>query len=414
MAATILYLTELLELPVFDLKGRTIGRIKEAAVVPLEDPRRIDRFMIGGGESWLTVKYDQVRSISLDGIELHDEKLTPFHSDEYLLRMVRDLLDQQIIDAHGRKVVRVTDVTFEVRPAEGFAALHVVEVDIGLRSILRRLLQGAMPRRWIRWLQQPVSPRSISWDACNIIEPDPMRRLKLDISSKMLEEMHPADLADIVEELGPEGREAVLTSMDSEAAAEALSEVDPDIQASILESLDSDQAAKLLDEMSPDEAADVLQDLQDEKSEEILDEMTLETKEDVEELLLYDERTAGGLMNVEYIALPLQSTVRDAREVLRQGDGQAENTFAVFLVDEEQRLTGTVSIVKLLLAGEDDRLCDLEGEPIKGVPPGTKEEKVAEIFDRYNLLVLPVVDHNRLLLGVITADDVIALLRRKK
>src|SRR4051794_32745947 len=121
----LLYLTELLGLRVNDLKGRRIGVVKDAAIVPLIEPTRIDRFLIGTGSTWLAVRHDQVRTISVEGINLGDEHLTPYHSDEYMLRMVRDLLDQQIIDAQGRKVVRVNDVTFDIRPVEGGRhALH--------------------------------------------------------------------------------------------------------------------------------------------------------------------------------------------------------------------------------------------------------------------------------------------------
>src|SRR5205085_3239577 len=141
MADQRLFFTELLGLKVFDLKGRTLGVVKDAAIVPLLDPVRVDRFLIGSGAAWLTVRHDQVRSISLDGIHLRDEILTPYHSDEYMLRLVRDLLDQQIIDAEGRKVVRVTDITFKIHQDNGTNNLLISEVDIGLRSIFRRRVQ---------------------------------------------------------------------------------------------------------------------------------------------------------------------------------------------------------------------------------------------------------------------------------
>src|SRR5579864_1365829 len=153
MADEILYLTELLGLGVYDLKGRKLGVIRDAAVVPLVHPSRVDRYLVGGGWSWLTVRHDQVRSISLEGIHLQEEQLTPYHSDEYMLRIVRDLLDQQIIDAQGRKVVRVTDVTFRVQKENGTQTLNIFEVDIGIRSIFRRLFRGVLPRQWIRRLQ---------------------------------------------------------------------------------------------------------------------------------------------------------------------------------------------------------------------------------------------------------------------
>jgi sporulation protein YlmC with PRC-barrel domain len=225
MADQLLFLTELLGLKVFDLKGRQIGVVKDAALVPLVDPVRVDRYLISGDFTWLTVRHDQVKSISLDGIYLREENLTPYHSDEYMLRLVRDLLDQQIIDAQGQKVVRVNDVTFELRHEHTGDVLWVLEVDIGIRSIFRRLLQGLLPRRWVRGLQTRIPPHSIRWEFCNILEPDPQRRLRLNISNRLLEHMHPADLADIVEELSPQDREAIFENIDSEVAAEALSEV---------------------------------------------------------------------------------------------------------------------------------------------------------------------------------------------
>ncbi len=415
MAASLLYLTELLGLPVYDLKRRAIGRVKEAALVPIEDPWRIDRFLVGAGNTWLTIRYEQVRSISLKGIELGDELLTPYHSDEYMLRMVRDLLDQQIIDAHGRKVVRVTDVTFEIRDSGAYTGLYVTEVDIGLRSIFRRLFQGVLPRTWIRWLQEPIPVNSIAWSYCNIIEPDPMRRLRLNISPAQLENMHPADLADIMEELGPDAREAVITSLDSESAAEALSEVDPEIQASILEGLETEKAAEILEEMSPDQAADVLQEMEAATSEELLAELDVEDKTEVEELLEYGEHTAGGMMNTEYVALPKEATVAEAIGSLREASDWMDGLNALLLTGEDEKLSGQVSLARLLLADPNAKLMDIaeDGPPIK-VRVDAKESRVTETFDRYNLLSLPVVDDKDKLVGVITADDVIAVLRGRR
>ena len=298
MAEPILYFTELLALPVFDLKGRRLGRVKDAALVPLIDPARVDRFLVGAGVTWLSVRYDQVSRISLDGIHLNDEKLFPYHSDEYMLRIGRDLLDQQIIDCDGRKVVRVNDVTLAIHSRDGSDFMKVDEVDVGIRSIFRRLFQGVLPPRMIRRFQSPIPPHSIRWDFCDIIEPDPQRRLRLNISNDRLEAMHPADLADIVEELGSAEREAIFESIDSEAAADALSEIDdPRIQARILESLETEIAADIVEEMSPDEAADALSELEDSASEEILEEMESEPGSEIRELLEFEEDTAGGMMN---------------------------------------------------------------------------------------------------------------------
>jgi sporulation protein YlmC with PRC-barrel domain len=300
----VLFCTELIGLKVYDTRGRRIGRVKDAALVPIIHPSRVDRFLVGGGWAWLSIHYDQVESISLKGIYLKDEKLTPYHADEYMLRIVRDLLDQQIIDALGRKVVRVTDVTFQVKRTDGYEELNVLEVDIGMRSIFRRLVQGVVPPTLVRKMQSRIAPRSIGWEYCNIVEPDPQRRLRLNISNLALEKMHPADLADIVEELSPDDREAIIETIDAEVAAEALSEMDMDVQTSILESLETERAAEIIEEMAPDEAAHVLAELEEETSSDILDELTEESKSEVSELIVYRDHTAGSLMTTEYVAVP--------------------------------------------------------------------------------------------------------------
>jgi magnesium transporter len=413
MADQYLFLTELFGLKVFDLKGRKLGVVKDAALVPLIDPVRVDRYLLSGDGTLLTVRYDQVRSISLDGIYLRDEVLTPYHSDEYMLRLMRDLLDQQIIDAEGRKVVRVNDVTFSLAQENGSQVLRVREVDIGIRSIFRRLVRGLIPPRWVRRLQVRIPPHSIPWESVNILEPDPQRRLRLNISNKLLEQMHPADLADIVEELGPEDREAIFENIDSEVAAEALSEVDPNIQASILESLEADKAADIVEEMAPDQAADVLAELEEETSEEILEEMEQEPKHEVQELLEFEEDTAGGLMNTEYVALPEHATVEDALDALRRNEDLLEVLNTLFLVDNEDRLKAAVPLARLFLHEGSTPLISLASEALIQVRVNERQDRITELFDKYNLLALPVVDEDGKLAGVITADDIISVLRHK-
>jgi magnesium transporter len=413
MAETILYFTELLNLPVYDLKHRRIGRVRDAALVPLVHQSRVDRFLVGAGSSWLSIRYDQISAISLEGIQLSDEKLFPYHSDEYMLRIARDLLDQQIIDVNGRKVVRVNDVTLEVQRASDFDQLYVMEVDIGLRSILRRLLQGAAPRKLIRRLQQPITPNSIRWDFCNIVEADPQRRLRLNISHDKLERMHPADLADIVEELGPDEREAIFETIDSEVAADTLSEMDSKTQASILESLEPEVAADIVEEMAPDEAADVLGELGEETSQEILEEMEQEDKTEVTELLEFKEDTAGGLMNTEYASLADTATVADAIALMRENEELLENLNLILLTDTEGRLTATVHVTRLFLAAGETQLKSLAQDPLLSAPVDMSQKRVTELFDKYNIFTLPVVDERRVLCGVITADDIISVLRQK-
>lgn len=413
MADEILFLTELLGLKVYDLKGRTLGVVKDAAIVPLIHPSRVDRFLLGGGWAWLTIRNDQVRSISLNGIYLKDEVLTPYHSDEYMLRLVRDLLDQQIIDAEGRKVVRVTDITFKIQQDNGTNNLLISEVDIGLRSIFRRLVQGVLPPRLVRRLQGLIPPHFIRWEHCSIIEADPQRRLRLNISNKLLEQMHPADLADIVEDLTPDDREAIFETIDSEVAAETLSEVEPEIQASILESLETEKAADIVEEMAPHEAADVLAELGEQTSEEILEEMEPEPKTEVQELLEYKEDSAGGLMNTEFVALHEDATVAQAMEALKSHEDILEKLNTVFLVDEDERLYASIPLARLFNAPGATPLKDLAPENLICVDLEEKQDRITETFDKYNLLALPVVDANGKLTGAITVDEVISLLRQR-
>jgi len=415
MADRFLYFTELLAMPVLDLKGRRIGKVKDAAIVPLVHASRIDRLLMGGGDAWLTVRFDQVRSIVLGkGISLSEEHLVPYHDDEYMLRIGRDLLDQQIIDVTGRKVVRVTDVTMALLEEDGRDVLSVLEVDIGVRSILRRLFQGAVPSKLIRKVQEPIPPNSIRWEFANVLEPDPLRRLRLNISYQKLEDMHPADLADIVEELSPIEREAIFETIDSEAAADALSEVeDPKMQASILESLEPEKAADIVEEMSPDEAADILSELEEETSEEILDEMDSAPKTEVRELLEFREDTAGGMMNTEFVSLHEHASVSDALSALRGNEDLLEGLNTLFLVDEEERLLASIPLARLFIASGTAKLKELASDTHIEVPVDEKQDRVTELFDKYNLLTLPVVDEDGKLAGVITADDIISILRQR-
>src|ERR1051326_7444077 len=196
-----------------------------------------------------------------------------------MLLLTRDLLDQQIIDVHGRKVVRVNDVDLNEEPLEGHVELRVASVDVGARGAVRRLLTGLVPRPALRALLAKIPPRMIPWEFVDLIETDPARRVRLKISHDRLAKLHPADIADIVEDLAPAEREAVFETLDEEVAAEALEEITPKLQRSIVESLDSDRAADIVEEMDPDAAAALLGDLSEDKSGEILEERETEQRE---------------------------------------------------------------------------------------------------------------------------------------
>jgi Mg/Co/Ni transporter MgtE len=197
-------------------------------------------------------------------------------------------------------------------------------------------------------------------------------------------------------------------------AADALTEVDPDIQASILESLETEKAAEIVEEMAPDEAADILAELEEETSNEILEEMEHQPKTDVRELMDFKEDTAGGMMNTEYVALPENATVADAIAALKSNEELLEALNTLFLVDAEEHLKGAVPLARLFLHEGTQPLAELAVENMIDVPVDEKQDRVTELFDKYNLLALPVVDAEGRLTGVITADDIISVLREKR
>jgi magnesium transporter len=314
---------------------------------------------------------------------------------------------------HGRKVVRVNDVEFGQDKTNSHIVLKVKGVDVGLRGAMRRLLKGVMPAMALHALLRQIPPRLIPWEFVDLIETDPARRVKLKIEHARLSKLHPADIADIIEELAPKEREAVMETLDEGVAAEALEEVDPKLQAAIVESLEPDHAADIVEEMNPDAAADLLADLPKETSEEILEEMEPAERSEVEDLLEFHENTAAGRMTTDYLALTADATVRDAIAALRGFEGGIENVTTIFIVDKDEKLLGTVPLNRLVLFPEDTGLVSLKTDPMLSTRPGAGEKEVAELFDKYNLLALPVVDDDGKLTGVITADDVISLLRDK-
>jgi len=216
-----------------------------------------------------------------------------------------------------------------------------------------------------------------------------------------------------VENLAPDEREAVFETLDQEVAAGALEEVEPKVQKAILESLDSNRAAEIVEDMQPDAAADLLGDLPEEKTERILEEMEPEDAQEVSGLLEFKHDSAAGRMTTEYIALPVNASAHDAVEALRQFEGGVETVSTIFLVDSRQTLSGMVPLAKLVLAAPTTRLLSLTQEPLISCHENASEQEVTELFDKYNLLTLPVVDDHQKLTGVITSDDVISLLREK-
>ncbi len=416
---TSLPLSELLGSTVIDASGAASGRVREVTLAPQEDRNRIASFIVKTKSGNRTLPYSAISRI--DDHHLHStSNATDWpraNGSEGLFLLERDLLDQQVIDVHGRKVVRVNDVDLQVESTNEAGrdrvVLRIQSVDIGTRGALRRLLRGLAPRSALHSLIAKIPPRTIPWGFVDVIETDPARRIKLKISHDGIAKLHPADIADIVEELAPAEREAVFQTLDENIAAETLEEVEPKVQKAIVESLDSERAADIVEEMDPDAAADLLADLPQDRTEQILVEMKPEASQEVVELLEHREETAAGRMTTDFLAVPVNATVENAIAVMREFEGGIETVSTIYLVDSHGTLAGAVPLVKLVLAQPGTPLLSLTQEPLVSTREETSDREVAALFDKYNLLTLPVVDDHSRLAGVITSDDVITMLRSK-
>jgi magnesium transporter len=407
-------LSEILGSTVYDASGAASGRVREVAIAPAEDRSRVASLMVKTATGMRVLPLTAVSDIN-GGVRALTAaaEWTQADGTEGLFLLSRDLLDQQVIDVHGRKVVRVNDVDFHQEGTENRPILKVGGVDVGARGAVRRLLKGVVPAAALRALLVKIPPREIPWDFVDIIETDPARRVRLKISHDRLAKLHPADIADIVEDLAPDDREAVFETLDEGVAAGALEELEPKVQKAVLESLDSERAAEIVEEMQPDAAADLLADLSDERTEEILVQMDPEERQEVTDLLEFRENTAAGRMTTEYIALPVGAVAGDAIDAMRSFEGRMENMSTIYLTDSHGTLAGVIPLVKIVLAPPSTPLLALGQETLISCKENAKEKEFAELFDKYNLLTLPVIDEQNHLTGIITPDDVIAMLRAK-
>jgi magnesium transporter len=410
-----LSLTKILGTPVTDVKGQVRGRVRDLAVGTGDDAGKVAGLVLKTRRGLELVAATSVQQTPSGVLELRTgAELRPLRQDDNFIMLRQDLLDRQIIDVHGRKVVRVNDVDLQWfsdnREPED---LRVREVEVGLRGAVRRLFKGALPAQTLESLARRFPARVIPWEFVDVIEVDPARRVKLKIEHERLAQLHPSDIADILEELPPAEREAILTTLDEEVAAEALEEVEPRLQKSMVEGLTSEVAAGIVEEMDPSAAADLLAELPESHSEAILEEMNPEERQEVEELLEFREDSAAGRMTTEYVAVPQAATVADAIQALRGFEGDIETVTEIYLVDDAEVLKGVVPMARIVLAKPETRL-DVLAEPrFISCEADARQEKVAELFDKYNLRALPVLNKDAKLVGVIEADHVIAFLRQR-
>jgi magnesium transporter len=411
-----LHATEVIGAATYDSVGNYVGRVKEMFIEPADQPNRVAKLLLGRGQYRpLLARYDQIRSVAPGKINLTTDEsaLELYHPNEAWLAVGKDLLDQQIIDTNGRKVVRVNDIDLADQRTNGNTELRITQVDVGLPGAVRRLLQGIVPPMAIRRIQKKLPPRKILWEFVNLIEPDPLRRVKLRMTSEKLAALHPADLADIMEELSPDERQGIISSLDEESAAETITELDKRLQTQVVEKLDPERAADIIEEMSPDAAADLLANLDSETSQEVLGEMEHREAHDVEQLLKFEQDTAGGMMNTEIVVVGEEATRGEVVDYIRFHEISPDQLDNVILINKDAALSGTVPIARLLLSSSDQRMSELAFEPLLSVTSNAHDKEVFEVFDKYNLRGLTVVDAENHPIGTITVDDVVSRMRAK-
>jgi magnesium transporter len=400
----LIFLSDFLNAEVVDLRQHRVGRVRDLVVVMTDPFPRVTGVILKGNRRLRSIDWSVVRSWDNKELSLKQEgaALQPHPRADSELWLSRQILDKQIVDMDGRRVVRVNDL--QLSQVDG--TMLLVGVDIGARGLARRVGLEGVGRRFTSMVGLDWPQKLISWEAVDPVKSD-VNSVKLRIAHTKLAKLHPADIADIVNELSPEDRNAVFAALDDEKAADTLEEIDePQMQASILERLDVERASDILEAMAPDEVADLLADMPPERAQQLLQKMEDDEAEDVEELLNYREDTAGGLMTTEYVAIGHTLTAAQAIDRLRELEPDAESIFYVYVVDEEEHLLGVLSLRDLIVVKPETMIRDFMIKNVISVGLDASPRDIGEVMEKYNLLAVPVVDQHNRIQGIVTVDDV--------
>lgn len=409
-----IYLTQMLGKPVVDATGETIGTISDIAIATREVFPRVTSLAFKGPDktpfmlSWrkFVDEFDDDRVVL--NVPASDIRFSYLQPDEVLLH--RDLLNKQIVDTQGMKVVRVNDLKL----SESRNQLRLLGAEVGARGILRGI-SPALERgvaRAATLVKRELPETLIAWNYMELLDRD-LSQVKLSVSHKRLHELHPADVADILEQLTATQRAAVFAHLDNELAAETISELEDAFQADVVDDLSERRASDLLAEMDPDDAADIIGDLPYDKAERLLRLMGVEDAGAIRSLLGYKEKTAGGIMTPEVTTVTETMTVGEVIDHLRTVSSEQETIYYIYVVEGDSRLTGVISLRDLLLAAPEATVGELADRELFTANPDDDQEDVAEQMSKYDLLALPVVDEHGKLLGIVTVDDALDVLEEE-
>jgi CBS domain-containing protein/sporulation protein YlmC with PRC-barrel domain len=400
------FFSEFLNRKVCNASGQRVGKITDLVAERTEPYPMIIGMMVRtrGRKTylpWEKIVHIEPR-LTLPEKELKDLKTSLPEKDIILLR--EEVMDKQIVDTFGAKVVRVNDLHF----LRVDSRLRLVHVDVGFRGLMRRVGWEKLVDQALRWFFSYVLPNQfISWKYVQLLSGSDL--LHLSVSQKKLSHLHPADLADIIEDLSGRDRSAIFHALDAETAAETLEEIDPKIQKALIETIPVEKASDIVEEMSPSDAADLLGDLTEERAEEILEGMEQEKAEDLRELLVHPDETAGGLMTTAYLSLTPGIAIETAIGRLKAEAQNLDIMDYIFVVDEEGVLQGVVSIRDLLTAHSHQTLAQIQPTRVVSVKLDEDQNEVVEAFAKYGFRALPVVDEKGHLKGVISFRSVLGI-----
>jgi CBS domain-containing protein len=397
------FLSELTGKTVADVNGERIGRLDDLVAVPrhnLPHPQVVAIIVKRAGGQ-LIIPLADVVVLLAPAVALNKrvQDIAPYVPGNQDLYLVRDVLDKQIIDTDGVRVVRVNDLEL-ARVNGGF---YVANVDIGGLGLMRRLGLGKPAEKVAGRLGRKASSGTISWEAVELLSSDQPMRLR--VSSDKIAELHPADLAEIISDLGRAESSKLLDSLDVETLADTLEEVEPDFQASLVEAMSDEKVADLLEEMAPDEAADLLAELPEERSQDLLNLMGQDEADDVRKLLTYPVDSAGGIMTTDFVAIRVDLTAEQVIAYLRRTAQELETINYIYVTDRDDRLTGVCSLQDLVLAHPKTPVSRFMHERVVTLIPSDSQDQAAQAIAKYNLLAIPVVDEEGKIHGIVTADD---------
>lgn len=401
-----IYLSTVTGRSVINNKGEELGILRDLVMVPGDVFPEVSHIVIKARKGLKSLPWSEVAlftHVVISSSSAHPPGLTAYEPQEGEILVKRDLLDKQIVDVDGAKVVRVNDIKLGNLDRK----LCIFSVDIGFRGLLRRLGYERLGEKVAGALGKEVPNKEISWEYVQPLEAN-SSKLALNIARDQMREIHPADLADIIENIPIHNIRTVLDSIDAETTGETIYELEADMRNVVISQLDDEQVTDILEEMEPDEAADVLSDLPEQKAQELLEMMDQEDAEDIQELLEHEEDSAGGLMTPEYLRLTSDINVGRALEIVRECAEEVETVYYGYVVDAEERLEGVVSLKTLMLSLPETHITDVMEENIKSVPIDAEPEEMLETLAKYDLIAVPVLDEEERMAGIVTVDDVLA------